>query len=315
MRDRRLNPTYSLREKLYHIIFESDTPAGKAFDVALLVAILLSILIVTLESVQWIMVEYNAEIKGVEWFFTIIFTIEYLLRIYSAPRRTHYVISFYGLIDFVSILPTFLSLFIAGTQYAMVIRSLRLLRVFRVLKLTHFLGEAEVLRKAMRQSAAKIIVFIGVVITLVFIVGSLMYLIEGPENGFTSIPISVYWAVVTLTTVGYGDIAPQTVAGQTLATIVMILGYGIIAVPTGIVSVEMSRADAAAKLEEAEQRDNASSSGGQGAAHQSNEERIVIVGDLKESGLDAGQTCYSQPAGWQRIGILADHTAQQKHLR
>ncbi len=236
-----------MKEKLYHIIFESDTPSGKAFDVALLIAIVLSILVVTLESVQWIMVEYNFAIKAAEWFFTIIFTVEYILRIYCAPRRRHYITSFYGLIDLVSILPTYLSLFVAGTQYAMVIRSLRLLRVFRVLKLTHFLGEAEVLRKAMRESAAKIIVFIGVVVTLVFIVGSLMYLIEGPEHGFTSIPTSVYWAVVTLTTVGYGDIAPQTVAGQTLATIVMIMGYGIIAVPTGIVSVEMSRADAAAK--------------------------------------------------------------------
>ena len=238
---------YPLKEKLYHIIFESDTPSGKGFDVALLIAILLSILVVTLESVEWIMEKYSTAIKTAEWFFTIIFTIEYALRVYCAPRRWRYIKSFYGLIDLASILPTYLSLFVAGTQYAMVIRSLRLLRVFRVLKLTHFLGEAEVLRKAMRESAAKIIVFIGVVVTLVFIVGSLMYLIEGPEHGFTSIPTSVYWAVVTLTTVGYGDIAPQTVAGQTLATIVMIMGYGIIAVPTGIVSVEMSRADAAAK--------------------------------------------------------------------
>ncbi len=240
-----------MKEKLYHIIFESDTPAGKAFDVGLLVAIVLSILTVTLESVSWIVDDYGTWIKASEWFFTALFTVEYALRIYCAPHRGRYIRSFYGLIDFISILPTYLSLFVAGTQYAMIIRSLRLLRVFRVLKLTHFLGEAEVLRNAMKESAAKIIVFIGVVITLVFIVGSLMYLIEGPENGFTSIPTSVYWAVVTLTTVGYGDIAPQTVAGQTLATIVMIMGYGIIAVPTGIVSVEMSKVDAKRHAEEA----------------------------------------------------------------
>ena len=232
------------REKLYHIIFESDTPAGKAFDVALLIAILLSILVVTLESVVEIMEKYGTWIKAAEWFFTIIFTIEYALRIYCAPRRRHYLKSFYGIIDLISILPSYLSLFIAGTQYTLVIRGLRLLRVFRVLKLTHFLGEAEVLRAAIYQSMAKITVFIGTVIIATFIIGAIMYLVEGPKNGFTSIPISIYWAVVTLTTVGYGDIAPQTVAGQTIATIVMILGYGIIAVPTGIVSMELSRVDA-----------------------------------------------------------------------
>ena len=286
-----------MKNKLYHIIFESDTPSGKAFDIALLIAILLSILVVTLESVQWIMVEYNTAIKAAEWFFTIIFTIEYILRIYCAPRRRQYITSFYGLIDFVSILPTYLSLFVAGTQYAMVIRSLRLLRVFRVLKLTHFLGEAEVLRKAMQESAAKIIVFIGVVVTLVFIVGALMYLIEGPENGFTSIPTSIYWAVVTLTTVGYGDIAPQTVAGQTLATIVMIMGYGIIAVPTGIVSVEMSRADAAAKARQAE---HTSTGASPNALSAKGKESVVVSAQVRDTGLSSRQTCYSRPATWQR---------------
>ena len=301
-----------MREKLYHIIFESDTPAGKAFDVALLIAILLSILVVTLESVQWIMSDYNELIKGAEWFFTAIFTVEYVLRIYCAPRRMRYIRSFYGLIDFVSILPTYLSLFVAGTQYAMIIRSLRLLRVFRVLKLTHFLGEAEVLRKAMRQSAAKIIVFIGVVITLVFIVGSLMYLIEGPENGFTSIPTSVYWAVVTLTTVGYGDIAPQTVAGQTLATIVMILGYGIIAVPTGIVSVEMSRADAASHAQEALQNDartgippseeNQYKQRTHSNGHSRHDaEPEVILRPGQDGGLPMSRVCHPSSLRWQRI--------------
>ncbi len=266
-----------MRKKLYHIIFESDTPAGKAFDVALLVAIMLSIVAVTLESVQQISQQYSQEIKIIEWFFTIIFTLEYLLRIYSAPKRLAYIFSFYGMVDFISILPTYLSLFITGTHYVLVIRGLRLLRVFRVLKLSHYLGEAEILRSALRQSAAKIIVFIGTVITLIFIIGALMYLIEGPENGFTSIPVSVYWAIVTLTTVGYGDIAPQTVLGQTIASIVMILGYGIIAVPTGIVSVELSRADAA-----------------------SVQKKTLLQQLEKEKEAAQSQYCKSLPAAWQK---------------
>ena len=283
---------------MYHVIFESDTPAGKAFDVALLIAIVLSILVVTLESVSWIRVDYSVLIKTAEWVFTVLFTIEYALRIYCAPRRLRYVRSFYGIIDLISIIPTYLSLFVAGTQYALVIRSLRLLRVFRVLKLTHFLGEAEVLRKAMHQSVAKIIVFLGVVITMVFIVGALMYLIEGPENGFTSIPTSVYWAVVTLTTVGYGDIAPRTVAGQTLATIVMIMGYGIIAVPTGIVSVEMSRADAA-KYAHQRRAD--------GALPNDPDDQAEAAPPRQEMpknarGLAARQACHARPLEWQRLG-------------
>lgn len=231
------------RERLFLIIFRSDTPAGKAFDVVLLIVILLSILIVMLESVRSISQEYGPFIRTFEWVVTILFTIEYLLRIYCARHRKGYILSFYGLVDFIAVIPTYLSLFVVGTQYILVVRGLRLLRVFRVLKLYHFLGEAEILGRALKQSAAKITVFLGTVITLIFIVGSLMYLIEGPENGFTSIPISIYWAIVTLTTVGYGDIAPQTVMGQMLASIVMIMGYGIIAVPTGIVSVEISKAE------------------------------------------------------------------------
>lgn len=237
------------KDRLFLIIFRSDTPSGKAFDVVLLIIILLSILAVMLESVQSIAQEYGTFIRTFEWVITILFTIEYLLRIYCARNRRGYILSFYGLVDFISIVPTYLSLFVVGTQYILVVRGLRLLRVFRVLKLYHFLGEAEVLGRALRQSAAKIIVFIGTVITLIFIVGSMMYLIEGPEHGFTSIPVSIYWAIVTLTTVGYGDIAPQTVLGQMLASIVMIMGYGIIAVPTGIVSVEISKADSRRKKE------------------------------------------------------------------
>lgn len=231
------------KERLYQIIFESDTPLGKGFDVALLIAIILSIITVMMESVQAFDAQYGDFINVLEWTFTVLFTIEYGLRIYCARSRKGYVWSFYGMVDLIAILPTYLSLVIAGSQYVLIVRSLRLLRVFRVLKLYHFLGEAEVLGMALRQSAAKITVFIGTVVTLIFIVGSMMYLIEGPENGFTSIPTSVYWAIVTLTTVGYGDIAPQTIAGQLLASVVMIMGYGIIAVPTGIVSVELGKVD------------------------------------------------------------------------
>lgn len=231
------------KERLYQIIFESDTPLGKGFDVALLIAILLSIITVMMESVQSFDARYGKFINTLEWTFTVMFTIEYILRIYCARSRRGYVKSFYGLVDLIAILPTYLSLIVAGSQYVLIVRSLRLLRVFRVLKLYHFLGEAEVLGKALRQSAAKITVFIGTVVTLIFIIGSIMYLIEGPENGFTSIPVAIYWAIVTLTTVGYGDIAPQTIAGQLLASVVMIMGYGIIAVPTGIVSVELGRVD------------------------------------------------------------------------
>ena len=295
---------------MYHVIFESDTPAGKAFDVALLIAIVLSILVVTLESVSWIRVDYSVLIKTAEWVFTVLFTIEYALRIYCAPRRLRYVRSFYGIIDLISIIPTYLSLFVAGTQYALVIRSLRLLRVFRVLKLTHFLGEAEVLRKAMHQSVAKIIVFLGVVITMVFIVGALMYLIEGPENGFTSIPTSVYWAVVTLTTVGYGDIAPRTVAGQTLATIVMIMGYGIIAVPTGIVSVEMSRADAA-RYAHQRRADGALPNDPDDQAEAAPPRQLTRQEMPKNArGLAARQACHARPLEWQRLGPTVEKPQQ-----
>lgn len=231
------------QKKLYIIIFESHTRAGKAFDVVLLLLILFSILTVALESVTSIREDYGPLLLTLEWFFTISFTVEYVLRIITAPRPWHYIISFYGIVDLLSILPTYLTYFIRGSQFLIVIRGIRLLRIFRVLKLAHFLGEAETLKKALKASVAKIIVFIGAVLTVVTIVGSIMYLIEGPQRGFTSIPKSIYWAVVTITTVGYGDIAPQTTLGQALATVLMLLGYGIIAVPTGIVSSELTRAD------------------------------------------------------------------------
>ncbi|WP_266205575.1 ion transporter [Pontibacter kalidii] len=233
----------ALRRKLYRIIFEADTPAGKGFDVALLVLIILSVTIVSLESVVALRREYLELFLRLEWSFTIIFTIEYFLRIYSTPRPIKYIFSFFGLVDLLAILPTYLSLFILGSQYLLVVRVLRLLRIARIFKLTRFINEGQVLTRALRASATKIAVFLGTVLLLVVIIGSLMYLIEGQESGYTSIPKSIYWTIVTLTTVGYGDIAPQTALGQFIASIVMIMGYGIIAVPTGIVTVEMSRSE------------------------------------------------------------------------
>lgn len=228
------------RWRLHEIIFEADTPAGKAFDVILLISILLSVLVVMLESVSSFQMRFGDELYYAEWFFTILFTVEYIGRIVAVTRPRKYVLSFFGIIDLIAILPTYLSFFFAGTQALLVIRSIRLLRVFRVFKLVRFIGEARQLNNALRASRAKIIVFLGGVFSLVVILGTLMYLIEGAENGFTSIPKSIYWAIVTLTTVGYGDIAPQTTLGQGLASLIMIIGYGIIAIPTGIVTAEMS---------------------------------------------------------------------------
>lgn len=236
-------PLRGWRRKLYIIIFESDTPAGKAFDVVLLFFILFSILTVILESVASYRMEYGRLFISLEWFFTAVFTVEYLFRILTYPRPWRYIFSFYGLVDLFSILPTYLALFLRGPQFLIVIRGLRLLRIFRVLKLSRFLGEAETLKKALKASVAKIVVFIGAVFMVVIIVGALMYLIEGPEHGYSNIPTSIYWGVVTITTVGYGDISPQTAPGQALATLLMLLGYGIIAVPTGIVSAELTRAE------------------------------------------------------------------------
>ncbi|MDX5422496.1 MAG: ion transporter [Hymenobacteraceae bacterium] len=233
----------SLQRKIYTVIFEAETPAGRAFDVLLLVLILASVMTVSLESVVELRRLYLPVFITLEWGFTILFTIEYLLRIYSTPRPFRYIFSFFGLVDFLAIIPTYLSLFILGSQYLAVIRVLRLLRIARILKLTRFINEGQVLTRALRASATKIAVFLGTVLTLVVIIGSTMYIIEGAASGFTSIPTSIYWTIVTLTTVGYGDIAPVTALGQVLASFVMIMGYGIIAVPTGIVTVEMSRTE------------------------------------------------------------------------
>jgi len=224
------------------VIFEAHTPAGKAFDVSLIIAILASVLAVMLDSVPWIHARFGEELYVAEWFFTILFTVEYVLRLWCIQNTALYARSFYGVIDLLGIIPTYLSLFVAGTQYLLVIRVLRVLRVFRVLRMVRYVGEAEMLAQALRASSRKIVVFISTVVALVIIFGSLMYLIEGEEHGFTSIPKSIYWAIITLTTVGYGDIAPMTPLGQGLASLIMIMGYGIIAVPTGIVTLELSEA-------------------------------------------------------------------------
>lgn len=232
----------SWRSKLHEIIFEANTPAGKYFDIVLIVFIVLSVFCVMLDSVSEFRAAYSTPLHTLEWFFTLIFTVEYGLRLICVQRPWHYAISFYGIVDLLSILPAYLSLLIAGTHYLLVIRILRILRIFRILKLVTYLGEARQLTRALVASRRKIGVFLFTVVTLVVIMGSLMYVIEGEENGFTSIPRSIYWAIVTLTTVGYGDIAPRTDLGQLLAAFIMILGYAIIAVPTGIVTVEMSNA-------------------------------------------------------------------------
>ncbi|MCB9475432.1 MAG: ion transporter [Deltaproteobacteria bacterium] len=230
------------RLRLHTIIFEAETPAGKFFDVALLVAIVASVAAVLLESVESIRVHHGTALLRVEWFFTVAFTIEYALRLISVRRPSKYALSFFGLVDLLAILPTYASLVFVDAHSLLVIRVLRMLRVFRVFKLARFLGEADILVRALRASRAKVTVFIMGVMTVVVIIGAAMYLIEGPENGFTSIPRGIYWAIVTMTTVGYGDIAPQTVPGQVLASLVMLLGYGVLAVPTGIVSVEIAQA-------------------------------------------------------------------------
>jgi len=230
------------KKRLARIIFEADTPSGKRFDEVLIACILLSVVVVMCDSVGMISASYGRLLYAMEWLFTILFTIEYVLRIMCADKPTHYARSFFGIVDLLAILPTYLSVIIPGSQYFLVIRILRVLRIFRVLKLVQFISEARLLVRSLRASARKIVVFLFTVVTLAVVLGSLIYLIEGEENGFTSIPKSIYWTIVTLTTVGYGDISPKTNIGQIFASVIMILGYSIIAVPTGIVTVEMSQA-------------------------------------------------------------------------
>lgn len=228
------------KDKLHEIIYEADTPAGKLFDVILLVTILASIVLVMLESIQSIDSRYHAFLNISEWVITILFTIEYILRIITVKKPLKYITSFYGIIDLLSTIPKYLSLIFAGTHALVALRALRLLRIFRVLKLARYLGASKNLTVALKASRAKIFVFLFAVLIIAVIIGTIMHLVEGEENGFDNIPKSVYWCIVTLTTVGFGDITPQTPLGQFIASLVMILGYGIIAVPTGIVSAEYS---------------------------------------------------------------------------
>ena len=231
-----------LKEKLNEIIFGTDTLAGKLFDIILILLILISVLSIMLDSVPSFSERYNYIFKVLEWIFTIFFTIEYFLRLIIVKKPLKYALSFFGIVDLVSFLPTYFSILIANSHYLLVIRILRLLRIFRILKLLQYLKQAEVLIVALKNSRNKIVVFLFTVVNLVIIIGAVMYVIEGEKNGFTSIPKSIYWAIVTLTTVGYGDISPHTPLGQFLASIIMIVGYSIIAVPTGIVTHEITEA-------------------------------------------------------------------------
>ncbi|WP_166387516.1 MULTISPECIES: ion transporter [unclassified Polaribacter] len=231
----------SWKYRIHEIIYEADTKSGKLFDVVLLIAILASILLVMLESIESFDTKYHTFLNIAEWVITILFSIEYVLRIVSIKRPLKYIFSFYGLIDLLSTIPKYLSLFLIGSHHLAALRALRLLRVFRILKLARYIGASNKLLIALKMSRTKISVFLYFIVILCVILGTIMYMVEGPENGFTSIPISIYWSIVTLTTVGYGDIAPHTPFGQFLASIIMILGYGIIAIPTGIVTAEMTK--------------------------------------------------------------------------
>jgi voltage-gated potassium channel len=237
-----MDSTLSRREQLRIIIFQTDTPAGRRFDQTLLAVILLSLIVVILDSIPRIHRDYADLLAYIEWGFTLLFAIEYLLRLYCSPRPLKYAFSFYGLVDLLAIVPGILAIYYSDAQYLLIVRIVRMLRIFRVLKLSPYLKQANYLLSALRGSKQKIIVFLVTVSTLVVVFGTLMYVIEGPEHGFTSIPTGIYWAIVTLTTVGFGDIVPKTALGQMLSSLVMITGYSIIAVPTGIFTAELANA-------------------------------------------------------------------------
>lgn len=227
------------REYLYEVIFGTDTPAGKGFDLVLIYMIMLSVLVLMLESVGAVQQRFKWLLLALEWGFTIIFTLEYMVRIYCTPNIRRYLTSFYGIIDLISVLPSYLSLFIPGANFLLIVRLMRVLRVFRVLKLVRYLSEANVLIRSMAAARRKILVFFVTVLVISTVFGALMFVVEGPENGFTSIPKSIYWTIVTITTVGYGDITPQTTIGQVIAAAAMLTGYSILAVPTGILTAEL----------------------------------------------------------------------------
>lgn len=235
------HPRAAWRDNLYRVIFESDTPAGKLFDIVLVIFIVLSVAAVMLDSVESIHLQWATQLFYFEWMITILFSLEYLARIMSVGKPSAYIFSFMGIVDLLSTLPSYIALFLSGPSYAITLRLLRLLRIFRILKLAYYLEESAHMAQALAASRRKLLVFLLTVLTLVVILGTLMFVVEGPENGFSNIPKSIYWAIVTLTTVGYGDITPKSPLGQAIASIVMILGYTIIAVPTGIVTVELSR--------------------------------------------------------------------------
>ena len=233
----------NIQRKIHEIIFEADTPLGKLFDVLLLIMILLSVIVVMLESVESYRFSFGKYFDIAEWIFTVLFSLEYVLRILSVKKPLKYITSFYGIIDLLSLLPSYLGIFIGANQLSSIktIRTIRLIRIFRILKLIRYVKEAAALKQAFIASKQRVVVFLFVVLSIVILMGTIIYMIEDPEDGFTSIPRSIYWAIVTLTTVGYGDIAPHTPIGQFFASIIMILGYAIIAVPTGLISVELSK--------------------------------------------------------------------------
>ncbi|XYJ12105.1 ion transporter [Telluria sp. B2] len=233
-------PAGGWRARMHEVIFGIDTPAGRNFDIALVCVVLLSIVVVMLESVPWVGARYAGILHALEWGFTLLFTAEYIARLACVRRPMRYATSFYGLVDLVSVLPTYISLLVPGSAVLLDIRVLRLLRVFRIFKLTLYIEEYTRLGEALRASRRKIMVFLSVVLMAIVVLGTLMYVVEGPENGFTSIPMAMYWATVTMTTVGYGDITPHTYLGKAIASCMMLLGWGILAVPTGIVTAEMT---------------------------------------------------------------------------
>ncbi|EGA69683.1 hypothetical protein VISI1226_17500 [Vibrio sinaloensis DSM 21326] len=234
-------PRNSLRHHLYVIIFGTHTKAGRAFDIALIIAIITSLIVLVLESIPSVSAQWAKELRYIEYTFTALFTIEYLLRLYCSPKPAAYAKSFYGVVDLLAILPTYLALFFPGASFMGVIRLLRVMRIFRILKLVRYLQDSNILLRSLLMAKRKILIFFSTVAILVTIFGALIFVIEGPENGFTSIPKSIYWAIVTITTVGYGDLVPQTNLGKGLASLTMLLGYSILAVPTGIITAELSQ--------------------------------------------------------------------------
>lgn len=271
------------RQKMYIIIYGVNTPAGKAFDVGLLIAILLSVFTIMAETIEGINQIYHKELLVLEWIFTIIFTLEYVLRIFVSKKPLRYIFSFYGIIDIISILPMFLSLFFVGSHILSSFRILRLLRLFRVFRLIEFVEESSRLKVALIASRAKIMVFLYTVLIIAILIGTLMYYIEGPENGFTSIPKSVFYTIVTLTTVGYGDMVPTTALGQFLSMVLMVTGYGIIAVPTGIVGVEIAK-----EVGKSHSREQQKKTGGHNRLN-----GIVCAHCNKEGHRDNAEYCYS----------------------